>query len=243
METVIKITLDQFEEKYKPIVNPQEAGNGTPAEWYFETYDTDSEIVQAILKEQSTKDNGRHVWTVTESDGVIFIQSGKHLVNRLNYILTEVAFEEGESIEVTFDEEKPNTIDLTPTWESLVPGIIAVLQDGTAEGQKKMQIELRRMAQAADKWNEYCDENPDQQFSHLNLQDDVKDGFFDKEANLSYTIEHMRDDGRRGECFKLIITAADIDEVVKEYEYDRKEDAQSDAERLESLYENITEEE
>ncbi len=46
------------------------------------------------------------------------------------------------------------TIDLTPTWESLIPIIIAVLQDGTEAGKKEVTEELTRMAQIADRFVE-----------------------------------------------------------------------------------------
>lgn len=63
-------------------------------------------------------------------------------------------------------------IDLTPTWSALLPGIlmayeshVSVLCDQDAglvtknQADKALQTlhgELSRMAEAADKWNEYC---------------------------------------------------------------------------------------
>lgn len=49
-------------------------------------------------------------------------------------------------------------IDLTPTWEQILPALLAVIKDGSAEGRKIAAEELRRMAQAADKWNEAAKE-------------------------------------------------------------------------------------
>lgn len=46
------------------------------------------------------------------------------------------------------------TINLTPSWRGLLPALIAVIQDGTPEGQRLAVIELQRMAQAADRLNE-----------------------------------------------------------------------------------------
>lgn len=49
-------------------------------------------------------------------------------------------------------------INLTPTWLGLLPGIIAVLEDGTDAGKKICREELRKMAKAADDWNRHCDQ-------------------------------------------------------------------------------------
>jgi hypothetical protein len=47
------------------------------------------------------------------------------------------------------------TLDLTPTWESLVPVLLYLSRQGIAD----VEQELVRMAQAADKWNAHCKEN------------------------------------------------------------------------------------
>lgn len=46
------------------------------------------------------------------------------------------------------------TIDLTPTWAGLLPALLAAVSDGTAEGRQIAMEELKRMAGAADRWNE-----------------------------------------------------------------------------------------
>lgn len=49
------------------------------------------------------------------------------------------------------DERKfIGTIDLTPSWRSLIPSFIAVLQDGTPEGRRIATEELYRLADFAD---------------------------------------------------------------------------------------------
>jgi hypothetical protein len=45
------------------------------------------------------------------------------------------------------------SIDMTPTWSSLVPGFVAVLQNGTREGQDIAIRELMRLAKFADDTN------------------------------------------------------------------------------------------
>lgn len=46
------------------------------------------------------------------------------------------------------------TIDLTPTWAGILPALLAVIQDGNSEGKRQAEIELRRLAQVADKFVE-----------------------------------------------------------------------------------------
>ncbi|WP_298983414.1 hypothetical protein [uncultured Roseibium sp.] len=42
------------------------------------------------------------------------------------------------------------TIDMTPTWKSLLPAIIAAIEHGTPKGRRIALEELERMAYAAD---------------------------------------------------------------------------------------------
>lgn len=46
------------------------------------------------------------------------------------------------------------TLDLTPKWSEILPALLAVSQDGTIHGKNAAAHEMRRMAQAADKWND-----------------------------------------------------------------------------------------
>jgi len=50
------------------------------------------------------------------------------------------------------------TIDLTPTWESLVPAMVYILQHSYESETTKQNIaaEIRKMAKAADMWNAHC---------------------------------------------------------------------------------------
>jgi hypothetical protein len=41
-------------------------------------------------------------------------------------------------------------IDMTPTWEGLLPYLLTILSDGSFEGQKIARDELTRMAKLAD---------------------------------------------------------------------------------------------
>ena len=52
------------------------------------------------------------------------------------------------------------TLDMTPTWESLVPALLLILRSSKqADAQHMIKQELVRMAQAADRWNAHCKEN------------------------------------------------------------------------------------
>lgn len=44
----------------------------------------------------------------------------------------------------------PYTIDLTPTWASVLPILLTAYTDGTPEGQRLAEQELKRMAKIAD---------------------------------------------------------------------------------------------
>jgi hypothetical protein len=51
------------------------------------------------------------------------------------------------------------TIDMTPTWEGLVPALIHILQHSESESSKRnIADELTKMARAADLWNAHCKE-------------------------------------------------------------------------------------
>lgn len=45
------------------------------------------------------------------------------------------------------------TIDLTPTWEAILPALLAALENGTETGKKFAHEELKRMAKIADEYN------------------------------------------------------------------------------------------
>jgi hypothetical protein len=73
--------FEVFEERFKPILNPNELKQGNETV-LFETYGADLEFVQSA---DQTK-----VWTLVECDGDLFIAPGVHFVNRQNFIITEL---------------------------------------------------------------------------------------------------------------------------------------------------------
>jgi hypothetical protein len=86
--------LDAWEAKYKPITNHFD---GTDK---FETYGEELDFVRA--------QDPRCIWTLVDGDdGNLYIVDGYHLVNRINYFITEVPFEDNflEVPYYIYDEE------------------------------------------------------------------------------------------------------------------------------------------
>jgi hypothetical protein len=89
--------LDAWEAKYKPVTNHFD---GTDK---FETYGEELEFVRA--------QDPRCIWTLVDGDdGNLYIVDGYHLVNRINYFITEVPFEDNflEVPYYIYDEEDEN---------------------------------------------------------------------------------------------------------------------------------------
>lgn len=81
--------------------------------------------------------------------------------------------------EIKTDEHGNQYIDLTPTWSSILPMWLIIARKAYrgemgAHGSNRKEKEaasiksvadfedqMRRMAEAADKWNAYCKEQPD----------------------------------------------------------------------------------
>jgi len=85
------MTNEQWEEQYKPTPNLiSEEG------FAFETYGDELAYV-------ATRDP-HHVWTEMDGDNGVYIVSGMHYVNRIQYYVTEVPWLEGEDICITVCE-------------------------------------------------------------------------------------------------------------------------------------------
>jgi hypothetical protein len=85
-----------FYDKYKPIYNHltgpyeegQTEGEVIGVEQYFETYGKEVEYVK--------KQDGKYIWTLIEAEGNLYILQGWHFVNRLNYLIASVPYEDGD---------------------------------------------------------------------------------------------------------------------------------------------------
>lgn len=88
------ISWDAFEERYKPIQNHitnREEFNG----WMFETYGADDDYIRTLAKTEPNR-----IWTIIDCDDDLIIVNGWHYVNRFAYVVTEIAFNEDEEIQV-----------------------------------------------------------------------------------------------------------------------------------------------
>lgn len=81
---VIKLTDDQWLEKFKPLCDQ----DGQPVDQGY-----DHPALDRMAKE-------RKLWTLIDSDGVLYISEGFHYVNRMEYWFCEVPFGEDEVYEV-----------------------------------------------------------------------------------------------------------------------------------------------
>jgi hypothetical protein len=90
--------LEKWDAKYKPQDNHFDGADK------FETYGRDLDYVRSVHDIDP-----KRVWTLVDGDdGNLYIVDGFHLVNRINYFITEVPFE-GTFLEVPyciFDEQE-----------------------------------------------------------------------------------------------------------------------------------------
>ena len=96
--------LTNWEDKYQPMKNHfSQKQEGEFVEDKFETYGEELDYVRSVYDTDS-----RRVWTLVDGDdGNLYIVDGFHLVNRINYFITELPFE-GKFLEVPyciFDEQ------------------------------------------------------------------------------------------------------------------------------------------
>ena len=75
------ITYEKWWDEYRPIKN-HIAPNAPFDGCMFETYGAELEFVCAS--------NSKHVWTLVDCDGKLWICEGLHYVNRMGYFVTEV---------------------------------------------------------------------------------------------------------------------------------------------------------
>ncbi|NDF77732.1 MAG: hypothetical protein EB133_12800 [Betaproteobacteria bacterium] len=74
-----------FEKQYKPKKRTPTADD--PSEdILFETYGEDEQLVR--------KTNPKHVWTLLDGEHETIICAGMHFCNRINYLITETAWDD-----------------------------------------------------------------------------------------------------------------------------------------------------
>lgn len=89
------LTMDEWVDTYKPIKNPNNDWGGDYSS--FETYSPDVTFVSA------QPDNT--IWTEIDGDEGVYIVSGYHLVNRIQYYITEKPWVEDVVVTVSIDKQ------------------------------------------------------------------------------------------------------------------------------------------
>jgi hypothetical protein len=88
--------FDAWVAKYKPIKNW--LNKNDPDAETFETYGVEVGVVLGV-----NRFNPKQVWTLIEGDEGLWITSGYHFVNRVNYFITEIPFEGEGYLDVLYD--------------------------------------------------------------------------------------------------------------------------------------------
>jgi len=95
--TTIEIGDNEWEDTFHPIINPLDS-NASCEGQMFETYGEELAYVLEVANREP-----RRVWTYVDGDKAHIIISGYHLVNRIGYFITEVAWDEGTDYNVLLD--------------------------------------------------------------------------------------------------------------------------------------------
>ena len=108
------VSWEEFESEFKPLQNPLVSDapfNG----WMLETFGPELELAKQAPENK--------VWTVLDVDGHIVFGSGFHFVNRMGYIICEVAVSDDEFVTMDDgdDEEFPDDADLAECPPFLFP--------------------------------------------------------------------------------------------------------------------------
>ena len=91
---MIRLPYDEWFDKYQPILN-EIAGD---EQYQFETY---GDELHYVLQQDD-----KHIWTEMDGDNGVYIVSGYHLVNRIQYYITEVPYDPEYSYEIPVSIDK-----------------------------------------------------------------------------------------------------------------------------------------
>jgi hypothetical protein len=96
----VELTWDEWVEKFKPIKNTITKYPEPDAEYSsFETYGAEQEFV-------ASKVDDRLVWTMGDGDMCTYLSNGYHYVNRLNYYVCSVPYEEDTDYQIIISTEE-----------------------------------------------------------------------------------------------------------------------------------------
>ena len=93
-----RIAYDEWWETYKPIKNEHSIDSDYSGITAFETYGEELEFVRS--QPENT------IWTEMDGDEGVSIVSGYHLVNRIQYYITEVPYDPEHSYEIPVSIDK-----------------------------------------------------------------------------------------------------------------------------------------
>jgi len=88
------MTEEEFDARYTT------KENHITGEWFYETYGEEVEYIYSL--------DYRYVWTyMSDDEGFICISAGRHLINRIGYVVTEQPWiDENEFVALVSEEEK-----------------------------------------------------------------------------------------------------------------------------------------
>lgn len=123
------------------------------AEGYTSTaveYSHNFEIVAEAAEELARK-VAAELESVRAADQAEGLDMGTERVTASGVMISGGPLDQGQPVAAEEPAAKaPRIVDLTPTWAALLPAILAVLDNGAAEGARMARAELARMATAAD---------------------------------------------------------------------------------------------
>jgi hypothetical protein len=109
-ESVTKLTLDDWTEKYTPVANHLDDGasmdlTGDGKGNMFETYGKELEYVMDVFQKTPNK-----VWTIVEGDDDMYIEAGLRTVNKYGFLITTEEWSKEDemlsyAMEMTPDED------------------------------------------------------------------------------------------------------------------------------------------
>jgi len=95
----VEITWDEWVERFKPVKNHITKYPDDHAEYdSFETYGAEQEFV-------ATKIEDRLVWTMGDGDMCTYLSNGYHYINRINYYVCTVPYEENVDYQIIVSTE------------------------------------------------------------------------------------------------------------------------------------------
>lgn len=99
MTKFVELTYEEWVEKFKPIPNHFNKHNVDDSDISFETYGEEVEFVKSKVDE-------RLVWTWADGDMCSYISNGYHYVNRINYHVCSVPYDEDTEYQIITSTEE-----------------------------------------------------------------------------------------------------------------------------------------